>query len=410
MYAGGSQASFARAATALEKLAEVEISERQLGRITADIGAEMTQIRDRTTARHQDKTLPAAVASVPRLAVVEIDGGRYQTRDPAAGSGPGAHGLAWKEDKVACLVTMTGAAFDHDPHPDLPTCFTDKTSVAKLVKGLTSQGSLSELTDASGGNEAPELTIVADTGTDTSPPPPAWPPHVLVRTAIATTRDCDALGPMVAAEAHARQFDRAPRQVVLGDGGSWIWGIQKTYFAKSTAIVDFVHVLSYIYLAAKAVGTSPHEHWTTYLEWARACWRGNVATVIAELTRWRDQLGPIGDDEELPKTDPRQVVATTLGYLENNRSRMNYAQYRRDGLPTMSGLVESLIKQFNHRVKGTEKSWTRPHAESILQVRAALLSEDERFEKHMRNRACPQVRRYEKTLENTKPKRLKKAG
>jgi hypothetical protein len=104
------------------------------------------------------------------------------------------------------------------------------------------------------------------------------------------------------------------------------------------------------------------------------------------------------------------VVVTTLGYAENNRSRMNYPQYRREGLPTMSGLVESLIKQFNYRVKGTEKSWTQTNAESILQVRAAVLSEDERFEKHMENRPCPQFRKYEKTSKTTKPKKLKKAG
>jgi hypothetical protein len=408
VFAGGSHPSFEMAAKALGKLAEVKVSDRQLGRITEEIGTEMTRQRDLKTTRHQEKTLPVAVAGIPSLVVVEIDGGRYLARDPAAGTGPGAHGVGWKEDKAACLVTMTGAAFDHDPHPDLPTCFTDKKSVAKLVKGLTSQGSLSELTDTSGGDETPELTVFAATDTPTTPP--EWPPKPLVRTSIATTRDCDALGPMVAAEAHARNFDRAPRKVFLGDGGKWIWGIQKTYFSKYTAVVDFVHVLSYIYLAAKAVCTSSDEHWETYLRWASACWQGNVETVITELTRWRDHLGPILDDEKLPKTDPRKVVATTLGYVENNRSRMNYAQYRREGLPTMSGLVESLIKQFNYRVKGTEKSWRQKNAESILQVRAAVLSEDERFEKHMGNRECPQFRRYEKTCENTKPKKSKKTG
>ena len=62
----------------------------------------------------------------------------------------------------------------------------------------------------------------------------------------------------------------------------------------------------------------------------------------------------------------------SLTYLENNRTRMNYPEYRRQGLPPMSGLVESLIKQFNYRVKGTEKSWLLENAESILQVRAGL--------------------------------------
>lgn len=408
MFAGGSHPSFEMAAKALEKLAEVKISDRQLGRITEEIGTEMTRQRDLKTTRHQEKTLPVAVASTPNLVVVEIDGGRYQARDPDAGTGPGAHGIGWKEDKVACLMTMTGVAFDHDPHPDLPTCFTDKKGVAKLVKGLTSQGSLSELTDASGVDETPELTVF--TADETPTKSPKWPPKPLVRTTVATTHDCDAFGPMVAAEAHARNFDCAPRRVFLGDGGKWIWCIQKTYFPKYTAIVDFVHALSYIYLAAKAICTSSSEHWETYLRWASDCWQGNVETVIAELIQWGDRLGPILDDEELPKTDPRKVVATTLGYLQNNRSRMNYPQYRREGLPTMSGLVESLIKQFNYRVKGTEKSWTRKNAESILQVRAAVLSEDERFEKHMSTRACPQFRRYEKTGESTRREKIKKAG
>lgn len=396
------------AVTALEKLAEIKISGRQLGRITEEIGTEMARQRDLKTACHQRKTLPVAVAGVPSLAVVEIDGGRYQARDPAAVAGPGAHGVGWKEDKVASLVTMTGTTFDQDPHPDLPTCFTDKKGVAKLVKGLTSQGSLGELADASGGDETPELTVVD--AIDPPAPPPSWPPKPLVRTTVATTHDCDALGPMVAAEAHARHFDDAPRRAFLGDGGKWIWGIQKTYFSKFTPIVDFVHVLAYLYLAAKAVGTSPDEHWKTYLGWATGCWQGKVEAVIDELTRWRDRLGVIVAGEELSKTDPRRVVATTLGYLENNRLRMKYPEYRRAGLPTMSGLVESLIKQFNYRIKGTEKSWEPKNAESILQVRAALLSEDERFEKHMDSRVCSQFRRYEKTCDNANPGKLKKAG
>ena len=42
--------------------------------------------------------------------------------------------------------------------------------------------------------------------------------------------------------------------------------------------------------------------------------------------------------------------------------------------------MESLVGQFNARVKGREKFWNRPAgAEAILQVRAALLSEDDRL-------------------------------
>jgi hypothetical protein len=44
--------------------------------------------------------------------------------------------------------------------------------------------------------------------------------------------------------------------------------------------------------------------------------------------------------------------------------------------------VESVIKQLNRRVKGTEKFWLTGGAEAILQVRAAYLSEDGRAERY----------------------------
>ena len=39
--------------------------------------------------------------------------------------------------------------------------------------------------------------------------------------------------------------------------------------------------------------------------------------------------------------------------------------------------MESIIKMINRRVKGTEKFWSDPGAEAILQLRADYLSETE---------------------------------
>jgi hypothetical protein len=50
VFAGGSHPSFEMAAKALERLAEVKVSDRQLGRITEEIGTEMTRQRDLKTA------------------------------------------------------------------------------------------------------------------------------------------------------------------------------------------------------------------------------------------------------------------------------------------------------------------------------------------------------------------------
>ena len=71
-------------------------------------------------------------------------------------------------------------------------------------------------------------------------------------------------------------------------------------------------------------------------------------------------------------------MSLVLEYVTHNAGRMDYPRYRQQGLPVTSTIVESLIKQFNKRVKGTEKFWVRPGAEAILQSRAAYLSEDGR--------------------------------
>src|SRR5262249_46955519 len=96
-----------------------------------------------------------------------------------------------------------------------------------------------------------------------------------------------------------------------------------------------------------------------------------------------------------PATDPREVARRSLGYLRNNASRMHYPRYRCKGVPCVSAWMESLVKEFNYRVKGREKFWNEgPNAEAILQARAAVLSEDDRLSQHIAERAGSAFRAY----------------
>ena len=51
-------------------------------------------------------------------------------------------------------------------------------------------------------------------------------------------------------------------------------------------------------------------------------------------------------------------------------------RYRREGLPMTSSLMESQVKEFNLRVKGSEKCWHVEHTEAMLQLIAETLRED----------------------------------
>jgi hypothetical protein len=119
-----------------------------------------------------------------------------------------------------------------------------------------------------------------------------------------------------------------------------------------------------------------------------------VGAVIEELRVWQGRLGGPPPGEELPEYDARRLVAEALSYLGNNQRRLDYPRYRQEGPPITSGLVESLVGEFNARVKGPQKFWNRPgSAETILRVRAAVLSEDDRLRRHLAERPGSPYRR-----------------
>lgn len=75
--------SFDGAAESLADEAEITVSGRQVGRIAHGLGAELEDDRDQRVEEFQNKQATPEVSVVPRLAVVEVDGGRLQTRSEA---------------------------------------------------------------------------------------------------------------------------------------------------------------------------------------------------------------------------------------------------------------------------------------------------------------------------------------
>ena len=188
----------------------------------------------------------------------------------------------------------------------------------------------------------------------------------------ATRQPWSAFGPMLAAMAWKLGFYQAQRKAFLGDGSDNNWTLWRKYFSSFEPVLDIIHAISYVFAAAMA-GRSFAEGWPIYVSWVTWLWEGAVEKVIVALAQRQAELGvPQAGDGE---THPRQVVATALGYLQNHKDKMRYAEYRRLGLPITSSYVESAVKQFNQRVKGTEKFWTEAGAEALLQLRADHLSD-----------------------------------
>jgi hypothetical protein len=367
-------------------MAGIVVSESQVRRLAHEVGAELIAERDRNVISHRRRQLPARVAVVPEAVAVEVEGGRIRTR--AAERGPGVHDAQNKEDKVACLATLTSVTWAHDPCPEPPDAFQCPRRVKRLVaqmKGQAGEANPQEIPDESADPG------IDSTGTEASE---RWSPARLVRTCVASLEASSSFGPMMAAEAQERHFYAAKRRAFVADGMAYNWSIHEGYFRDFEPIVDFLHVLCYVYASARAVSTDESSAWSQYLIWLRACWQGRSDEVLGELELWQTRLGdpPPGEPTSAEeRRDPRRLVSEARSYLRNNRDRMAYPRYRRAGLPTTSSLVESLVGEVNARVKSKQKHWTRPAgAESILQLRAAVLSQDDRLPRFFAQRpGCP---------------------
>lgn len=366
--------SFARAVIALNE-ADISLSASTVQRVVLEVGGELATRRDADPKSAE--ALAIANEQAPELAVVECDGGRLRCREP--GHGPGVHleGTGWREDKNACLIRAQRKTFHEDPQPDPPACFSDPLHVAKLTETQAFSAAAPVAAEQELSPSGEDEPAVADV--------PDWRPVRLVRTVLSSMADSTEFGRQMNREAKRRGFYKAEAKAFLGDGLPWNWSIWNTHFRTFIPILDFIHPLSYLFLAAKAVHAHAGDAWSQYQVWMRGCWNGEIDQVLQELQASQQKLGPVPDDAD--ENDPRHVLTKTIGYLQNNRSRMDYPDYRSQGLPVTTAWMESLVKEVNYRVKGTEMFWNNPQgAEAILQVRAAALSEDDRMIRHLENR------------------------
>lgn len=381
----GVVSSFDVAEVALAVVGEIDVSARQINKLTVEVGGQLASDRDERTRQYVEQPLPRQATEVdvpPDLAGVFCDGGRMRTREE--NHGPGVHGPHWREMKNAAFHRMQSQSFEEDPQIELPECFQNEAYVEKMVKGLKSlkkEGREQETASE------PDSNATVESASRSPEPSPAWQPETMFRTCISSLASSEKFGAMMAAEADRRGFYVAKKQAFLADGLAYNWTIQQRWFPKFVPVADFVHVVEYLYTAAKAVHPDEIARWQQYLDWTTACWQGRVDEVIEELHGWQSHLGPPAEGEEASDSDPRTILRSTITYFSNNRIRMDYPRYRREGLPVTSSLAESLVKQIHKRVKGTEKFFNDGRSgEAILQLRAAILCDDARLDNWIRTR------------------------
>lgn len=196
--AGGRLHSFADAAFALS-LSGLSISARHVQQLTQEVGTDQEQVRDEQALRRRRRQLSPQAPTAPAAVAVEVDGGRLRTR--AVGSGPGVHAAENKEDKIACLVTLTNAEHAEDPQPEPPPSFVQPRRIQRLVQQMAGQAG-----DPLAAADAPAAAAPEGEGPATAvldPETEPWSPQRLVRTCVASMAASHSFGPLMAAECNA---------------------------------------------------------------------------------------------------------------------------------------------------------------------------------------------------------------
>jgi hypothetical protein len=146
---------------------------------------------------------------------------------------------------------------------------------------------------------------------------------------------------------------------VVADGAAWIWNVAEDVCPDGRQIVDWFHAVQHLADAATALypdekAARKRETWLhTHKE---HLYMGRIHAIIAALQQQgRDDLA---------------------GYFERHQRRMQYLEFREEGWPIGSGTVESGVKQFKQRLTGTGMRWNPDHANRMLVIRAAVLSDD----------------------------------
>ena len=289
VFAASQAVSFAEATEALAELGELTLLPKRVWRAAKRIGQERVEECHAAAVAYEQLPLPAQrqspVAQVPRVACVQMDGGRFQKRERADLSREADRRVVdsrdegfWREYKAGVLMSMASDVHPEDPCPELPATFADPgkmREIAREIKGFTSDTHVSSKAAEEAGTDFKER---------------AGRPEMLVKSVVATGGDVDAFGPLLAHAAYQRGFHAAARKAFVADGSATNWSVWRRYFSHYTPILDFVHALMYVYAAAMA-GRSANEGWSHYGHWAQWLWSGQVDQVLEALQDRQRELG-----------------------------------------------------------------------------------------------------------------------
>ena len=162
-------------------------------------------------------------------------------------------------------------------------------------------------------------------------------------------------------------------KAVICDGKRSLWDSvdEIKCLEGAVRILDFYHAAEHLSKASEALFGKKSESGKRWYTKYRAKLRdedGGITAVIRSIRYYTKELSP--------RSARLKDAKRELSYFVRNREKMDYASYRRRGLPIGSGPVEAACKTVvGARLKRSGMMWSNEGGQQILDIRTLVLSD-----------------------------------
>ena len=170
-------------------------------------------------------------------------------------------------------------------------------------------------------------------------------------------------GELMWAAAYQQGWEQHYDTQAIGDGAAWIWNLINLHFYDSLQTIDYYHATEHLTKAADLLYPADHA--------AAHRWLNRTETLLFQ--GHADQIASMLAQAAAGRTQRHKDLRTEADYFDKHQRRMQYLEFREDGYPIGSGMVESEAKQFKARFSGPGMRWSRKGAERLLPIRAAIM-------------------------------------
>ena len=196
-------------------------------------------------------------------------------------------------------------------------------------------------------------------------------------TFVGAIETAEAFGWRMYGEARRRGVARTQRVVILGDGAEWVKNLAEMHFPRAVPIIDLYHAREHVSALCRTLfGSKEKKMERRRQRWWALLDAGRIETIVAQARLYLPE-----DPEE------KKLAEVEIRYLDKNKERMRYIEFRAQGLFVGSGVVEAGCKTIiGQRLKQSGMEWSVRGANAIIALRCVMKSN--RLEDYWESRAA----------------------